>query len=59
MVSASTESGRPGHLDPGQQHLVHKLREDVSSVISYLLAESLGILCTRSTRRRLQYVPIH
>ncbi|WFD25806.1 hypothetical protein MNAN1_000772 [Malassezia nana] len=28
MVSANTESGRPGHLDPGQQHMVHKLRED-------------------------------
>lgn len=49
MVSASAESGRPGHLNPGQQHMVHKLREDVSVVATDLAAQGRGLLCARAS----------
>ena len=32
MVSANASNGHPGHLDPKQQHMVYKLREDVSTM---------------------------
>lgn len=60
-----TMSGRPGHLDPGQEHLVKKFRQqvslsiqspwhDISQIFRPFIDRGKGHLQSRASRRSLQ-----